>query len=360
MEKFKVLYIDDEINNLVGLKASFRLDYDILIAESADGGKEILEHNPDIRIILCDQRMPGKTGIEFFEEIASKYPNPIRMLITGYTHIESVINAINKGHVFRYISKPWESNEIKFAIEEGNKFYLTQSMLTQKNEQLQKAYEELDKFAYSVTHDMRGPIVSVLGAIELTKSAETLKDVQEIMDMMEKSVQRVEEFMRNMHYYYSLKRGELEIGEINFEELILELKDLFTPNANQSNVLFDIILDQKEFLRSDIVPIKIILNNLISNAIKYQRMDNDTKFVRLEISITKGNATFTVSDNGIGIDDAYLNDIFKMFFRATSENTGSGFGLYNVKDAVRKLNGDIQVKSKRGEGSEFKVTIPSK
>ena len=73
MEKFKVLYIDDETNNLIGLKATFRMDYDILIAESAQAGEEILEQNPDIRIILCDQRMPGKTGIEFFEKISRIY-----------------------------------------------------------------------------------------------------------------------------------------------------------------------------------------------------------------------------------------------------------------------------------------------
>jgi signal transduction histidine kinase len=360
MEKFKVLYIDDETNNLVGLKATFRMDYDILIAESAQAGEEILEQNPDIRIILCDQRMPGTTGIEFFEKISRIYSSPVRMLITGYTDIESVINAINRGHVFRYISKPWDANDVRFAIEEGNKYYITQTLLSLKNEQLQKAYEELDKFAYSVTHDMRGPIVSVLGAIELTKMAESLKEVHEIMEMMEQSVQRVEEFMRNMHYYYSLKRGELEIKEINIEELASELKDLFTPSANHANVQFDISLDKKEILRSDIVPLKIILTNLVSNAIKYQRIDNDAKFVQLEISITKGIATFIVADNGIGIEEVYLDDIFKMFFRATSENTGSGFGLYNVKDAIRKLNGDIQVKSKRGQGSEFIVTIPSK
>ena len=360
MKKIKVLYIDDETNNLIGLKATYRMDYDILIADSAEVGFEILEQNPDIQIILCDQRMPGKTGVEFFTEASLKYPNTVRMLITGFTDLESVVSAINNAHIFRYISKPWDINEVRFAIEEGHKYYIAQTLLIEKNKQLQKAYEELDKFAYSVTHDMRGPIVSVLGAIELTKVAASMDEVREIMEMMEKSVLRVEEFMRNMHYYYSLKRGELEINEINFEEMIVELKDLFTPSAVQSNVQFDISINQKEFFRSDIIPLKIILTNLISNAIKYQRMDIDTKFVRLEITITKGNATFTVIDNGIGIDEVYLNDIFRMFFRATSENAGSGFGLYNVKDAVGKLNGTIQVKSKRGEGSEFKVTIPSK
>jgi signal transduction histidine kinase len=76
--------------------------------------------------------------------------------------------------------------------------------------------------------------------------------------------------------------------------------------------------------------------------------------------VTPGNALIFVRDNGIGIDEVHINDIFNMFYRATSENVGSGFGLYNVKDALRKLNGSIQVNSKPGEGTEFKVEIPSK
>ena len=93
-EKIKVLYVDDEANNLVGFKATFRLDYNVFVANSADEGIDMLEKNPDIKVILCDQRMPGKTGVQFFEEVSARYPAPVRMLLTGYTDIESVINAI--------------------------------------------------------------------------------------------------------------------------------------------------------------------------------------------------------------------------------------------------------------------------
>ena len=359
-EKIKVLYIDDEANNLVGFKANFRMDYNVLVADSADAGMEMLIKHPDVKVILCDQRMPNKTGVQFFEEVTQRFPAPVRMLITGYTDIESVINAINRGHIFRYITKPWQETDVRAAIEEGYKYYVTNSMLNVKNEELQRAYEELDKFAYSVTHDMRGPIVSVLGAIELAKNAGTLEEAREIMGMMEKSVHRIEEFIRNMHEYYSLKRGELEIKEINFEEVIKELNELYEVGATLEQIRFDITLDKQEHFRSDELSLKIILNNLLSNAFKYQRRDNNTKFVRLSIQVSRGAATISVADNGIGIDEAYLEDIFKMFYRATSESSGSGFGLYNVKDALRKLNGEIKVKSKRGEGTEFIVIIPSK
>ena len=173
-KKIKVLYIDDEPNNLVSFKASFRFDYTIFIANNTIEAIEHLKAHPDIAVILSDQKMPDKTGVEFFEEIRADYPNPIRILITGYTDIDSVINAINRGHVFRYIKKPWTDADVQSAIDEAYKFYITSSLLALKNDELQKAYDELDKFAYSATHDMRGPILSVLGIIDLTKNSKTI------------------------------------------------------------------------------------------------------------------------------------------------------------------------------------------
>src|SRR5882757_7224415 len=108
-----------------------------------------------------------------------QYPDPVRMLITGYTDIESVIDAVNRGHIFRYIKKPWTDTDIKSAIEEANKFFLTNSLLIAKNTELQYAYDELGKFAYSVTHDVRGPLLSVLGAVEIAKSMDNFAELRE-------------------------------------------------------------------------------------------------------------------------------------------------------------------------------------
>jgi signal transduction histidine kinase len=104
----------------------------------------------------------------------------------------------------------------------------------------------------------------------------------------------------------------------------------------------------------------MILNNLLSNAFNYQRKNAEDKFVDVDISIVNNNAIITVKDNGIGIHESHINNIFTMFYRATSEETGSGLGLYNVKDALNKLNGAIEVTSKVNEGTTFKVIIPGK
>lgn len=117
-----VLYIDDEPHNLTSFRASFRRDFNIYTAESAEDGKKIL-YETDIHVILSDQRMPKMTGIEFFESILDTHPDPIRILITGYTDINAVIDSINRGQVYKYLTKPWNDNDIKNFIIKAHEVY---------------------------------------------------------------------------------------------------------------------------------------------------------------------------------------------------------------------------------------------
>lgn len=359
-KKIKVLYIDDEQNNLNGFKATFRFDYNVLIATTTAIAKQYLKDNPDIRIILCDQRMPDQTGVQFFEEIRNEFPTPIRMLITGYTDIESVIDAINRGNIFRYIKKPWTDSDIQSAIEEGNKFYITNSLLSTKNQELQSAYDELGKFAYSVTHDMRGPLLSVSGAINIAQQSNDLGEIKEILGMMDAAITKLDEFITNIHEYYNMKRGQLLFEEIDFNQLVNDTAALYKIAGSMEQIKFNATIQQSEPFFSDLVTLKIILTNLLSNAFKYQRKNSPEKFVNVNIDINNGIATIFVEDNGIGIHEDHIKNIFNMFYRATSEEAGSGFGLYNVKDAISKLGGNIEVSSVINQGTKFKVTIPQK
>ncbi|MBC9910326.1 MULTISPECIES: response regulator [Chitinophaga] len=117
-----ILYIDDEIHNLNAFKASFRRLYNVFTATSAEEAVKLLEEQ-EFHIIISDQRMPKMTGIEFFESILEKYPEPIRMLLTGYADINAVVDAINKGQVYKYFSKPWNEEELKHNIEKAFEVY---------------------------------------------------------------------------------------------------------------------------------------------------------------------------------------------------------------------------------------------
>jgi response regulator RpfG family c-di-GMP phosphodiesterase len=117
-----VLYIDDEIDNLTSFRATFRRNFNITTAESADAAIPILE-SETIHVILSDQRMPKMTGIEFFEKIQTIYPDPIRILMTGYTDISAVIDAINRGQVYKYLTKPWNEEDVKIFVEKAFEVY---------------------------------------------------------------------------------------------------------------------------------------------------------------------------------------------------------------------------------------------
>lgn len=141
--KINILYVDDEENNLISFKATFRIKYNVSTAISGDEAKKILASKP-IDIIITDQRMPGMTGVEFLESIIDDYPDPMRLLLTGYADMNAVVDAINKGKIFHYLTKPWNEEELDAAIQRAYDVYrirLDEKELTQKlgvtNEQLE-------------------------------------------------------------------------------------------------------------------------------------------------------------------------------------------------------------------------------
>lgn len=356
----EILYIDDEANNLISFKATFRYRYPVHTAISTDEAREILRSNPNIRVIFCDQRMPGETGIEFLHEIKKDFPLPVRILLTAYADLQTVVDAVNKGHIFRFVRKPWVEEEIISSIEEANKFFITDSMLALRNEELQKAYDELDKFAYSVSHDLRDPLTGVLSAIKLGLEFGSVKRIHEILALMESSVLRLNTYINSLHDYYLLKRGELTISDVDFKALFEYLKSFYSIYTQNNGVTFSVDCDQKEGFKSDETTLKLILHNLLSNAFKYQKRTDDNKTVRLSVVVEGGEATIRVRDTGIGISAKDIGDIFKLFFRGSDQAEGTGFGLYNVKSALAKLRGEVDVNSVEGEGTTFVVTIPSK
>ncbi len=128
-----VLFVDDEDNNLNSFKAAFRRDFEIHLANSPTNGRKIMEKN-DIEVVITDQRMPGETGVEFLESIIPIYPEVMRILLTGYADIQAVIDAVNKGKIYHYVSKPWDETQLRSLINNATEIY----RLRQQNNQLTK------------------------------------------------------------------------------------------------------------------------------------------------------------------------------------------------------------------------------
>ncbi|HPN37618.1 MAG TPA: adenylate/guanylate cyclase domain-containing protein [Melioribacteraceae bacterium] len=143
-DKFSVLYVDDEEHNLISFKAAFRRDYNILTSKSAKEGIELLRHN-NIGLIITDQRMPEMTGVQFLEKVVHEFPNTVRMILTGFSDLDAIIEAINSGRVYRYITKPWDQNELKVAIENAKQLYQLQLKNKKLIEELKNKVIEQEK-----------------------------------------------------------------------------------------------------------------------------------------------------------------------------------------------------------------------
>jgi response regulator RpfG family c-di-GMP phosphodiesterase len=138
-----ILYVDDEANNLIAFRAVFRTKYTVFTALSGLEGLEILSEN-DIQIIITDQRMRNMTGVEFLEEVITKYPTPIRILLTGYTDMSAIIDAINKGSIFQYLNKPWDEEDLEEVIEKAYDVYLKKIEIMEENKELAITNQQLE------------------------------------------------------------------------------------------------------------------------------------------------------------------------------------------------------------------------
>ena len=134
-KKIKILYVDDELNNLISFKATFRLKYHVMVAQSGDEAIKMLE-SKNVEIIITDQRMPNMTGIEFLEKVLVKFPDPMRILLTGYSDLNAVIDAVNKGKIYHYLAKPWIEEEIDMTIKRAYEVYEDKQKIKHLNEQL--------------------------------------------------------------------------------------------------------------------------------------------------------------------------------------------------------------------------------
>lgn len=230
-----------------------------------------------------------------------------------------------------------------------------------ENQELKTANYELDRFVYSTSHDLRAPLNSMLGLIEIAKEDTTEELMLEYFKMLKGSAKKLDGFICDILDYSRNSRMEIENELIDFGELLNGVTEnlKFIGDTNRP-VEFKIEISGETSVYSDKNRLITILNNLISNAIRYQNSQIPNPFVNIKIDKSLTETKIIIQDNGIGIDQESQLKIFDMFYRVSQESVGSGLGLYIVKEAVNKLNGDIRVKSETGAGTTFSIKIPNK
>ena len=223
--------------------------------------------------------------------------------------------------------------------------------------ELKKINAELDHFVYSASHELRSPLTSIMGLISIVEDENDDTPIIEIFQKIRTSISRLDGTIKNIITYSRNSRTSLEISEINLKDMVHSSIEKLRDEACVNIDFFEDI-SLTTIFPGDAERVRIILSNLIINAIKYSDCSKEEHWIKISALNTPTSVELMVEDNGIGIEEQYFKKIFDMFFKASNLSTGSGLGLYITREMVEKLGGEISVRSKFGEGTCFTVCIP--
>jgi signal transduction histidine kinase len=231
--------------------------------------------------------------------------------------------------------------------------------LQEVNRELMLRNTELDRFVYSASHDLSAPLKSLMGLINVARMENPGQVHDQYLRLMERSILKLDQFIREVVSYSRNSRMPLKPEAFNFKEFVEGLLSDFQYSPNFDKIKF-IIEDHAEGeIVCDATRLKIILNNLVSNAIHFHRTyGNITPFIRISLAMSDGFYVIRVEDNGKGISRAHINKIFDMFYRASEDSQGSGLGLYILKESVTKMDGAVTVTSEIDHGTTFIIKLP--
>lgn len=253
-----------------------------------------------------------------------------------------------------------ESDQVRMAgiMEDITTVKRNEMDLMQKNAELTKINQELDKFVYSASHDLRAPIASLMGLISIARQEQSPEQLQSLFEKQERSLIKLDNFIQDIVDYSRNARTSIASNRIDFRLLVEEVFEQFHFIESLRKIRCQIEVMQDSVFYGDQKRCEIILKNLVSNAIKYADLNKPEPFINVQIQVSD-LARIDIIDNGEGIAAESISRVFDMFYRASVKSVGSGLGLYIVRETLDKLNGKITVESVAGEGSKFSIYIPN-
>ncbi len=245
----------------------------------------------------------------------------------------------------RHIKQTFEMGRLQHAEEE--------------NRELIKSNMELDKFVYSVSHDLRAPLTSMMGVIEIVEEDTADESVKEHTSMLKDGIKKLDKFILDILDYSRNSRMDIKKEKVNFSELLSDITNNLKFMCGRDKIKINIHAENEIDFYSDKSRLYVVLNNLISNAIRYHNPVAEPPMVDIDVITSEMEAAIVVKDNGIGIRKDQQEKVFDMFYRISEKSEGSGLGLYIVKETVSKLEGNISIDSEEGVGTSFKIKIPN-
>lgn len=380
-----LLVVDDEPDLVQSVKDLLRLDYKVLTATRAREGLELMQRE-DVHIVMSDQRMPEMSGVEFLKRVKEAFPDAVRLLFTAYADLGAVIDAINQGNVYRYISKPWEPDELNSVLKQAMDKYRLQlerkqliSEVQEKNRQLEAANQELrhanklkQAFIKVASHELRTPLTIVMGLSEFAHQhgrlpapmGDWLAQIYRASIRLNDRVDAIVKQLLANQFDRPLKLVDVSIAEVCRSAV----EEVHSFVAERKQRLELDVPDELGTVRGERDKLRDCAVQLLINAIKFTP---DGGTIRLEARRTpQGGAAIVVRDTGQGIDAASLPRIFDPFFTVFDVSRhasgtfefgrrGLGLGLSVVDAFVKMHGGHVNVESKLNEGSTFTISLPA-
>ena len=372
-KKFTILYVDDEVSNLNVFKNSFRRDYNIITADTAKLGLEILDREK-VDLILSDQRMPEMNGVDFLKKVMQKKPEPSRILITAYTDFSALKDAVNDAKVFQYIQKPWEEKDLKQIIDNALEFYNLRQKNIQLVEELKIKNIELDKlnkelieldeikhqFLQIIAHEIRTPLNGIIGTTSLFSDIFEREEYQKykyLFYMLETSIQRFSEFMLIAQRITTLKTQKYKIyPEVaNVNTILKRLMNGVEEKLLEKDLHFEVSLcnDDKSNCLIEKELIEICISIILDNAIKYSQNNG---IISVNTRFKENMFLIEIIDNGPGFSERVLKNIFKPFITDNDLTIqGMGLNLALTKLIIDAHNGNIKVINNEKGGAKVQL-----
>jgi two-component system, NtrC family, sensor kinase len=371
-----VLYVDDDRANLLAFRAIAEPQYSVVTARSGEEALRILEGRHDFAVLLADQRMPGLSGIDLCERVRASHPDIERMLVTAYSDLSAAISAINRGHVSRYLHKPWNADELLATLRdavERHRLKVTVQRLQVRISETERMYA-LGVLTASIGHELRTPLSVVTSSVEFCRQAlrqslsqlaaantasspRALSSLREIEAALQDAADGAQRLLEVVDGINLSARGEAPVRvPVDIAHVVQSVLRLVRGEAAlRARLSVDLLA--RPTVAGSATRLGQVLLNLLLNALQAMpQRPVEQNQVTISLREEGRHAVLCITDNGSGIEPAQLARIFDPFF--TTKQKGTGLGLAISRQIVEELGGEIDAESTPGSGTTFTVRLP--
>lgn len=375
-KRYSVLFVDDEEGNREVFQASFEPDFRVICASSGEEGLEVMRREPGVAILITDQRMPGMSGVDLVKLVRQEFPFVVRMIVTAYSDLKSAVDAINLGHVSRYISKPWDIAEVRTLLGEALERFDLNLQVRELQAQVLKAerLSTLGLAAGSIAHDVGRPLGLLFNCLDevehdMGKTAAELADVQgvpeasfnrlqgnlEVFGTCREGLEQIEGILKEVRISYGV---QTEQEPVHLEAVVqTALTMIKTEVSRQASLRVE--CDPEVWVMGEGPPLVQVVINLVVNAANAittgRAVDNE---ILLQVTSQGEMALLVVQDTGCGIPHGQQELMWDTLYTTRAEQGGTGLGLSIVRRVIRRLDGQILLESTEGVGTRFTIMLP--